>query len=183
MVHDARLVEGARAGDAAAWASLYRAHAGRLIVWLNHLAPRDCVASAEDLAADSWLTAAEKIHDFRGDDDAFAGWLFGIARNHARNSARLAVRRQTTPSGAVEDTIPLVVTAPAADERVVGDAWVRAALAVLPERERDVIVCTEVVGLDNAGAAAALGISAVAVRVARHRGLARLRRSDVHHAP
>lgn len=179
MGHDARLVEGARAGDTAAWASLYRSHAGRLIVWLSHLAPRDSVASAEDLAAESWLTAAEKIHEFRGDDDAFAGWLFGIARNHARNSVRLAGRRQTTPSGAVEDTLPLPVTTPAADERVVGDAWVRAALAVLPDREREVIVCTDVVGLDNAGAAAALGMSTVAVRVARHRGLARLRRSEI----
>ena len=38
---------------------------------------------------------------------------------------------------------------------------------------------TDVVGLDNTGAAAALGLSTVAVRVARHRGLARLRRSAI----
>lgn len=176
MGDDAHLVERARAGDAAAWASLYRSHAGRLIVWLGHLGPRDCVASAEDLAAESWLTAAEKIHDFRGSDDAFAGWLFGIARNHARNAVRLAGRRQTTPTGTVEDTLPLPVIGPTPDERVVGDDWVRDALAVLPEREREVVACTDVVGLDNATAAAALGMSAVAVRVARHRGLARLRR-------
>lgn len=182
MVHDARLVEGARAGDAAAWASLYRSHAGRLIIWLSHLAPGDSVASPEDLASETWLTAAEKIHEFRGGDDAFAGWLFGIGRNHARNAVRLTVRRQTTPAGAVEDILPLPVTAPGADERVVGDAWVRDALAVLPDREREVIVCTDVVGLDNAGAAAALGMSTVAVRVARHRGLTRLRRADVREA-
>lgn len=183
MVHDARLVEGARAGDAAAWATLYRSHAGRLVVWLSHLAPHDSVASAEDLAAESWLTAAEKIHEFRGGDDAFAGWLFGIGRNHARNAVRLTVRRQTTPTGAVEDTLPLPALAPGPDDRVVGDAWVRDALATLPDREREVIVCTDVVGLDNAGTAAALGMSSVAVRVARHRGLARLRRSEGSNAP
>jgi RNA polymerase sigma-70 factor (ECF subfamily) len=49
-------------------------------------------------------------------------------------------------------------------------------LAALPQREREVVACMDVVGLDTASAATALGISAVAVRVARHRGLARLRR-------
>jgi RNA polymerase sigma-70 factor (ECF subfamily) len=177
MVHDARLVEGARAGDAAAWASLHRAHAGRLTVWLSHLAPRDSVASAEDLAAESWLTAAERIHEFRGGDDAFAGWLFGIARNHARNAVRRTVRRQTTPTGVVEDTLVLPFGSPALEEQVAGDDWVQTALAQLPEREREVITCIDVVGLDNSAAAAALGISAIAVRVARHRGLGRLRRT------
>ena len=177
MADDGHLVERARAGDTAAWASLYRSHAGRLVVWLGHLAPRDSAASAEDLAAESWLTAAERIHDFRGDDDAFAGWLFGIARNHARNAVRRSGRRQTTPSGGTEDTLLLEVSGPALDERVAGDDWVRGALAQLPEREREVIACIDVVGLDNAAAAAALGISVVAVRVARHRGLGRLRRT------
>ncbi|MBJ7530674.1 MAG: hypothetical protein JHD04_14270 [Nocardioides sp.] len=53
--------------------------------------------------------------------------------------------------------------------------WARQVLQRLPPRERDVVACTEVVGLDVATTAQALGISAVAVRVARHRGLRRLR--------
>ena len=182
MADEGHLVERARAGDAAAWARLYRAHAGRLVVWLGHIAPPDSAASAEDLAADSWLTAAERIHDFRGGDDAFAGWLFGIARNHVRNAVRRSGRRQTTPAD-VEDTLLLPFPGPALDEQVAGDDWVRGALQRLPEREREVIACIDVVGLDNAGAAAALGISVVAVRVARHRGLGRLRRgapTEVH---
>jgi RNA polymerase sigma-70 factor (ECF subfamily) len=48
-------------------------------------------------------------------------------------------------------------------------------LASLPPREREVLACLEVVGLDVATTAAALGLSATAVRVARHRGLRRLR--------
>jgi RNA polymerase sigma-70 factor (ECF subfamily) len=166
------LVERARGGDTAAWASLYRANAGRLVVWLRHLGSGDAAASAEDLAADAWLTAAEKIHVFRGGDDAFAGWLFGIARNHARNASRRTTRRDTEPRDAVEDTLRL----PALDVKVAGDDWVRTALAALPQREREVVACMDVVGLDTVSAATALGISTVAVRVARHRGLARLRR-------
>lgn len=183
MADDGHLVERARAGDAAAWASLYRAHAGRLVVWLDHVGPRDSAASAEDLAADAWLTAAEKIHGFRGGDDAFAGWLFGIARNHARNAVRRLARRQTAPVGGIEETLVLRAMVPALDARVAGDDWVRGALALLPEREREVIACIDVVGLDNAGAAAALGISAAAVRVARHRGLTRLRQAAVDAVP
>jgi RNA polymerase sigma-70 factor (ECF subfamily) len=52
--------------------------------------------------------------------------------------------------------------------------WVVQALAALSPRERDVVGCREVVGLDVEATAAALGISAVAVRVAHHRGLRRL---------
>lgn len=51
----------------------------------------------------------------------------------------------------------------------------RHALAALPPRERDVIVCLEVLDLGVAGTASALGMTAVAVRVARHRALRRLR--------
>jgi RNA polymerase sigma-70 factor (ECF subfamily) len=48
-------------------------------------------------------------------------------------------------------------------------------LADLPRREREVVACLEVIGLDVAATAEALGMSATAVRVARHRGLRRLR--------
>ena len=49
------------------------------------------------------------------------------------------------------------------------------AAATLPPRERDVVGCIDGLGLDVEATARALGISAVAVRVARHRGLRRLR--------
>ena len=48
-------------------------------------------------------------------------------------------------------------------------------LSSLPPREREVLACLEVVGLDVTATATALGLSATAVRVARHRGLRRLR--------
>jgi len=48
-------------------------------------------------------------------------------------------------------------------------------LSHLPEREREVVACLEVVGLDVSSTAAALGMSRSAVRVAHHRGLKKLR--------
>ena len=54
---------------------------------------------------------------------------------------------------------------------------IREKLATLPRRERDVVSCLDVVGLSIADTAEALGMSESAVRVARHRGLKRLRGS------
>jgi len=175
MGGDDSLVARAREGDAGAWGELYRAHAGRLLVWLRHIAPADVTAGAEDLAADAWLTAAEKIGAFRGSDDQFVGWLFGIARNHAANARRRSQRRDTEPSEDLEDTLIL----PAYEDRLASEDWVQRALQELPVREREAVACTEVIGLDITTTASVLGITAVAVRVARHRGLTRLRRAGV----
>ncbi|WP_051552005.1 RNA polymerase sigma factor [Nocardioides sp. URHA0020] len=165
----------ARAGDQAAWRELYALHHRRLTVWLRSLSPGDAVDSADDLAADAWLLAAEKLGGFVGSDDDFAGWLFTLARNLAANSQRKAGRRRTDatevePSaemwGLARDDIALV------DEQ---DAT-RALLSHLSSREAEVVACIDVVGLDVASTARALGMKPTAVRVARHRALVRLRK-------
>ncbi|WP_310529869.1 sigma-70 family RNA polymerase sigma factor [Nocardioides sp.] len=171
------LVDHLRLGDPAAWREAYEAHAGRLLVWLRALAPADVMSSAEDLAAETWLTASTKIGEFRGSDDDFAGWLFGIGRLHALNARRRETRRATLPTDfAADDQVPSEHHAPAADEVAMRVAAVRQLIAPLSPRERDVIVCLEVAGLDIRTTAAALDMSQATVRVARHRGLARLRR-------
>lgn len=171
MRADDDVIQRAKDGDANAWRELYRAHAGRLVVWLRTRPSGDAAVSQEDLAAEAWLTAAEKIAQFRGTSDEFAGWLFGIARNLASNARRRTVRRATTP---VSDAgTSMSVGGP--EVELVGIDWVRSMLATLSPRERDVVACLEVVGLDVNGTARALGISSVAVRVAHHRALRRLR--------
>ena len=170
MTADDRTVAAAKHGDADAWRELYRAHAGRLLVWLQRRPLADGAITAEDLAAETWLTAASKIADFTGSADDFAGWLFGISRNIEANARRRESRRRTAPLAEVEpDPVP------GPEPAYVAEDWVRSALAELPDRERDVVTCLDVIGLDTATTAAALGISQVAVRVARHRGLKRLR--------
>jgi RNA polymerase sigma-70 factor (ECF subfamily) len=169
---DDELVQRAKRGDSTAWRELYRAHAGRLVVWLRTWPTGDVAVSPEDLAAEAWLTAAQKIADFHGTGDQFAGWLFGIARHLAANARRRSQRRDTHPTADPAPAAPVEGPEP---ELVVRD-WVNRALAGLPARERDVVACIDVVGLDVASTARALDISQVAVRVARHRGLARLRK-------
>ena len=53
--------------------------------------------------------------------------------------------------------------------------FVRRTLATLSPREAEVVACRDVVGLDVAGTAEALGIRPTAVRIAHHRAHKRLR--------
>ena len=169
---DPDLIERAREGDAAAWRELYLRVSGRLLLWLQSRPSGDSAADAEDLVMETWLVAAQRIADFRGGVDDFAGWLFGIARHQASNARRRTARRATSPVPVGPHDLWGVVDG----DDVVGNDWVRRTLAQLPRREGEVLSCLEVVGLDVSSTAAALGISATAVRVARHRGLTRLRR-------
>ena len=129
----------------------------------------------EDLASDTWLTAASRIADFRGSSSDFAGWLFGIARLQARNVERRSMRRMTSPAATETLEVDNRRQAPDAGTGPEADGWVTWLLSHLPERERQVVACIDVVGLDVASTAAALDMKATAVRVARHRGLRRLR--------
>lgn len=173
MSADDALIARAKEGDAGAWRDLYRDHAGRLVVWLAHRPSGDAAVTAEDVANEAWLTAAQKIGGFHGTSDEFAGWLFGIARHLDANVSRRSGRRRTDPTSDVADDE--AVDGP--ETYLIGKDWVRRALASLPPRERDVVACLDVVGLDVESTARALGITAVAVRVAHHRGLRRLRRA------
>lgn len=173
MRADDETVTAAKGGDAGAWGDLYRAHAGRLLVWLEARSGSGGEA-ADDLAAAAWLVAAERIADFSGSSSEFGGWLFGIARNHGANAARRsATRFRAAP--VLDAEADRAAQLPGPESRLIADEWVRLALAALPPTERDVIACMEVLDLDVAQTALALDMSAVAVRVARHRGLKRLR--------
>jgi RNA polymerase sigma-70 factor (ECF subfamily) len=176
------LVERARGGDEGAWAQLYDDHAGRLVMWLRNLRHADPAADAEDVAAEAWLLAADKIGEFAGDRGDFGRWLFGIARNVARSRYRTTCNRATT-SFAPEGMETLVAVAAGGTGDVVVDVagdvaatdLARRLIARLPTREAEVVVCLDVVGLDVAATCAALDMKAGAVRVARMRGLRRLR--------
>ncbi|KRC54858.1 MULTISPECIES: RNA polymerase sigma factor [unclassified Nocardioides] len=167
MTTDDDVVAAAKRGDPDAWRELYRAHASRLVVWLRG---RPCGDEGpEDIASGAWLVAAEKVAGFTGTSDEFAGWLFGIARNLSSNAQRRAARRDRISLGDDERT------APGPEHETGADDWARRLLRTLPERERDVVTCREVLDMDVPTTASALGISAVAVRVAHHRALKRLR--------
>lgn len=173
---DDALVTRAKQGDPEAWRQLHRAHASRLVLWLATRPTGDCGVAPDDVAAEAWLVAASRVADFTGTADDFGGWLFGIARKIGSTTRRRSERRRTSP-GEVGDLLP------AADDLAVDVehwAWVRSVLATLPDREREVISLVDCLGVERGTAAEILGISPVALRVARHRGLRRLQATVQH---
>ncbi|MFS3127660.1 RNA polymerase sigma factor [Nocardioides sp. Bht2] len=174
MADDAAVAR-ARQGDPDAWRELYADHAGRLLAWLRLRPLGDAALSADDVAGEAWFVAASKIADFDGSSEEFAGWLFGIARKIAANAQRTAQRRATHPQEPSDlvDAGPQAVDHAGEHERI---DWVRSVLSALPQRERDCIGLVDALGMEPKQAAEVLGISPVALRVARHRGLRRLTR-------
>ena len=113
-------------------------------MWLGTRSGTDSAVAAEDVAAQTWLTAAEKVADYEGGADEFGAWLFGIARRVAANPRRRSGRRRTDP---VRSDARAGSTARSTSIRTrPGSASARG----LSPRERDVVACVDVVGLSMA---------------------------------
>jgi len=166
----------AKSGDESAWRELYEAHAGRLQAWLRSRPSGDSAEDSDDVAATSWLTAADKIADFHGSTDDFGGWLFVIVRNTALNQRRRTIRRATSPFE-VDGNDARIWGADDDGTVLVDDMdGTRRLLAELSPREAEVVALVDVVGLDTATAASIIGISHSSIRVTRHRAMKRLRK-------
>jgi len=164
-------VAGPRAGEAAAdsFEALYRATADDLYAYVATLV-RDR-AAAEDVVAAAFERAYRRLHTHDERRGSRRQWLFGIARNAALDELR---RRRRVAALAAD---------PAADEPARDDdaadpvrrATVRAALARLEPRDRELVALKFFAGLDNAEIAGVLGISPSNAGTRLHRAVHRLR--------
>jgi RNA polymerase sigma-70 factor (ECF subfamily) len=84
------------AANANAFAELYLLHVAR--VYRYHMAHTDDVHEAEELTSQTFMTAVESLHMFRG-DDSFAAWIMGIATQ--KRSRNIRGSRRELPSDAV----------------------------------------------------------------------------------
>jgi RNA polymerase sigma-70 factor, ECF subfamily len=173
---DSRLLDSltaARAGNAVAFESVYRALAPRLLRYARGLVGQD----AEDIAAEAWLQIVRDLRKFDGDWDAFRGWAARILRNRAIDHLRAASRRPVRIStlDEIADRPSGDDTAASADESLSTAAAIEL-IAALPPDQAEAVLLRVVVGLDANSAAAILGKRAGAVRVAAHRGLKALAR-------
>jgi RNA polymerase sigma-70 factor (ECF subfamily) len=131
------------------------------------------VVDAEDVVQDVFIAAARRIGDFDGDWRAFRSWIFSIAYRQIVNRYRSPSRHDgELPRVLVdEDHIgpdQAVVIREMASEAV-------AAMDVLSEIERDVVLLRVIAGLDTAEVAKAVGKRAGNVRVIQSRALAKVR--------
>lgn len=166
----ARLLAAAKGGDEGAFATLYRDAQPVLLRYLRVAADP---GSAEDLAAETWVTVVRGLQQFRGDEQGWRGWLLTTARRRAVDAGRLRDRYPTVPLEQGDGPLP----APAAEAVVLENldtATALALVATLPPQQAEAVVLRVVGGLDVKQVAAVLGCSPGAVRVAVHRGLKRL---------
>ena len=87
------LVRQAQVGDQAAFAQLYDLYSKKIHSYLRyHLNNR--AELAEDLAADVFLKAMEKINSYQFNGVPFSAWLYRIAHNHLIDFLRALPKKQ-----------------------------------------------------------------------------------------
>lgn len=166
-------IRAAKAGDEAAFTSLYLDTQPRMLGYATGLVGAD----AEEVTAEAWLQIARDLPGFTGDLDAFRGWASRIVRNRAIDSVRARGRRPVRATGltalpdrpAEQDAADLALTN-------LGTASAIALIARLPRDQAEAVLLRAVVGLDAGAAGKVLGKRPGAVRVAAHRGLKTLAR-------
>nr|HEX4317891.1 RNA polymerase sigma factor [Kofleriaceae bacterium] len=166
-------------GDATAFRELYAAVAPRLLGYLVKMARSRAVA--DDLLQHTFL----KVHRaraayVRGADPV--PWIYAIAHRTFLDEARRVARGKERAAG---DDVPEVaagITGESDDRRddaradldLAGVAM--AALAELPEQQREAVVLTKLEGKTVAEAAEIAGTTVGAMKVRAHRGYEALRR-------
>jgi RNA polymerase sigma-70 factor (ECF subfamily) len=168
-----RLVARLKAGDAAAFESIYEAYRPRLFSFLARLSRRRDVA--EDLLEETWLRLVTRAAELR-DDSCVGAWLFTVARHlylswcrhRALDDWRLSDLTPSWPAP-VAGEAPFEATARRQTERRVEQA-----LARLSTQDREVLLLVAVEGLSPSEAASALGIAPEALRKCLQRARERL---------
>jgi RNA polymerase sigma-70 factor, ECF subfamily len=156
----------ARPDAASSFEALYRSCGADVYAYVASLL-RDR-AAAEDVTALAFERALRKRRSFDRARGSERAWLFGIARNAAldelRRRSRTAALVTDPPDEAVAD-----------DEDPDRRATVRAALATLDPRERELIALKFHAGLSNTEIAKVIGASESAAGTRLHRAVTKLR--------
>ena len=167
-------------GDGEAFERLFRRHGGGLLTYLAHLTGER--ATAEDLLQEIFLRVVRRAREYRP-DGRFRAWLHTIA-HHALTDQRRRAALRPLASDAMEtndDGNELAGHADGDDPllrvhaRELG-ARIEAALARLPETQREVFLLRERAGLELAEIARVTGANLATTKSRLRYALAGLRR-------
>ncbi|MEM6973243.1 MAG: sigma factor-like helix-turn-helix DNA-binding protein [Pseudomonadota bacterium] len=163
----------ARAGDRRTYGDLLTAIAGRVRRYAGARVTRLGAGphEIEDIVQDV-LTAIHAKRDTWEPSRPIGPWVDAIIRYKTVDALRRIGKRQAMTSDSF-DLVVETVAAPA-QARPVAATEMHNRIATLPSRERGVVAALGIDGMTIAGCAERFGISEGAVRVAFHRGLARL---------
>ena len=131
--------------------------------------------SADDVAQEVCLAAITALPRYKDQGRPFLAFVYGIAAHKVADAHRAAARNRADPT----DVVPERYSLEAGPEQMAIDsessARMNKLLAVLPEKQREILILRVVVGMSAEETAEAVGSTAGAVRVAQHRALARLK--------
>ncbi|HEX5706607.1 MAG TPA: sigma-70 family RNA polymerase sigma factor [Pyrinomonadaceae bacterium] len=139
----AELIARVREGDDEAFGMIFERYSRPVMSFIYHMiGERD---AAEELAQDTFVRAYKNIHALR-DESKLSVWLFGIAKNVARESLR--ARRRSGGEVALDDAAAQLLSdgAPLPDNQLLGKELggvIRKALGSLNEDKRLVFVLRE----------------------------------------
>jgi RNA polymerase sigma-70 factor (ECF subfamily) len=164
------LVRRARAGDGAAFESLWLALSPRVAAYLRSRG----VKSIDDVTSEVFLGAFQGIAAFAGDGAAFRSWLFTLAHHKSVDSFR-----RSRPEFAYDPAIDDRRTPSAEDEAMpqFGLGSLDDAIAALPRTQREVLVLRVLGDMAVEDVARIVGRSPSAVRQLQKRAVANLRRT------
>jgi RNA polymerase sigma-70 factor (ECF subfamily) len=131
--------------------------------------------SADDVAQEVCLAAIQALPRYQDQGRPFLAFVYGIASHKVADAHRAAARNRSDPT----DVVPERFSLEAGPEQMAlqsdSAARMNRLLAVLPEKQREILTLRIVVGLSAEETAEAVGSTPGAVRVAQHRALARLK--------
>ena len=156
--------------SAEAFAELYRRHVTR--VYRYHMAHTGNVSDAEDLTSQTFMSALEGIHSFRG-DGSFAAWIMGIASR--KRALFFRGRRLEVPlEAALHLPTSDLPTDQSADQHLQLERVAIALKQISADRAEAIILCI-FSGLNYPEAGCVLRKSEAAVKMLVSRGLRDLR--------
>ena len=131
--------------------------------------------SADDVAQEVCLAAIQALPRYQDQGRPFLAFVYGIASHKVADAHRAAARNRSEPT----DVVPERSSVEAGPEQMAlqsdSAARLNRLLAVLPEKQREILTLRIVVGLSAEETAEAVGSTPGAVRVSQHRALARLK--------
>ena len=131
--------------------------------------------SADDVAQEVCLAAITALPRYKDQGRPFLAFVYGIAAHKVADAHRAAARNRADPTDVVPERFSLEVGPEQMAMDAESSARMNELLAVLPDKQREILILRVVVGMSAEETAEAVGSTAGAVRVAQHRALARLK--------
>ncbi len=154
-LQDGELITRVAAGDAEAFAQLFRRRQGQVYRFALHMTASPSIA--EDVTQEVFLAVMSDAGRYDAARASVAAWLCGIARNHVRRRAERDRLLQPIGDGDEDDNLDEL---PTADADALGDLTraesigaLREAVLTLPVRYREAVVLCDLQEMTYADAA------------------------------